>query len=271
MALLIVSICVGLVVGILSGLLGIGGGTIMVPVFKLGYGLAAIVSTATSLFTIIPTAISGSITHIRNKTCIPQLGLALGVGGALTSPIGVRLANISPDWLIMLAAALVIAYSAFTMLKKALKAQPSNMSKVTSANSTNLAAEDSAQSFEINAKTVFTCVLIGALAGVMSGYVGVGGGFLMVPLMMQILNLPMKKTSGTSLIAIAILAIPGVITQALAGNVNWAVGICVAVGTVPGAIIGAKLIKRLPERTLRFVFSAMLFFAAVALVVNQLV
>jgi uncharacterized membrane protein YfcA len=105
----------------------------------------------------------------------------------------------------------------------------------------------------------------------MSGYVGVGGGFLMVPLMMQILNLPMKKTSGTSLIAIAILAIPGVITQALAGNVNWAVGICVAVGTVPGAIIGAKLIKRLPERTLRFVFSAMLFFAAVALVVNQLV
>jgi hypothetical protein len=134
-----------------------------------------------------------------------------------------------------------------------------------------LAAEGSAQSFEINAKTVFTCVLIGALAGVMSGYVGVGGGFLMVPLMMQILNLPMKKTSGTSLIAIAILAIPGVITQALAGNVNWAVGICVAVGTVPGAIIGAKLIKRLPERTLRFVFSAMLFFAAVALVVNQLV
>ena len=115
------SIVVGFFVGVLSGMLGIGGGTVLVPIFKLGYAMDAIASTATSLFTIIPTSISGMITHIRNKTCIPALGVAAGIGGAITSPVGVWLASISPEWMIMVAAALVIAYSASTMFQKAIK------------------------------------------------------------------------------------------------------------------------------------------------------
>ena len=115
------SIVVGFFVGVLSGMLGIGGGTVLVPIFKLGYAMDAIASTATSLFTIIPTSISGMITHIRNKTCIPALGVAAGIGGAITSPVGVWLASISPEWTIMVAAALVIAYSASTMFQKAIK------------------------------------------------------------------------------------------------------------------------------------------------------
>ena len=103
------SIAVGLVVGVLSGLLGIGGGTILVPTFKLGYLMHSIACTATSLFTIIPTSVSGAISHLRNKTCVPALGLAAGLGGAVTSPLGVWLASRSEGWMIMLAAALIIA------------------------------------------------------------------------------------------------------------------------------------------------------------------
>ncbi|MEG0620059.1 MAG: sulfite exporter TauE/SafE family protein [Raoultibacter sp.] len=115
----IVAACVGVVVGILSGLLGIGGGTVMVPVFRLGFGLSAIEAAATSLFTIIPTSLAGCVTHIRNKTCRVPLGVAAGLGGACTAPVGVWLASISPSWAIMAAAALIIGYSAISMLKKA--------------------------------------------------------------------------------------------------------------------------------------------------------
>ena len=101
------SAAVGVAVGILSGLLGIGGGTVLVPVFKLLYGMPAIAATATSLFTIIPTSLSGVVTHLRNNTCIPALGVAAGIGGAIMSPLGVWLASVSPDWAIMTAAALV--------------------------------------------------------------------------------------------------------------------------------------------------------------------
>ena len=115
---------VGVLIGIASGLLGIGGGTVMVPIFRLAFGMSATMSTATSLFDIIPTSISGAISHVKGKTCIPALGIAAGLGGACLSPVGVWLAQLSPDWLVMLAAALIIGYSAINMFKKAFKLRP---------------------------------------------------------------------------------------------------------------------------------------------------
>ena len=93
----------------------------MIPLFRLGFGLSAIVSTATSLFTIVPTSIAGCITHLKNKTCIAKIGLIAGVAGACTSPLGVLAATNSPDIAIMACAAIIIAYSAITMFRKAIK------------------------------------------------------------------------------------------------------------------------------------------------------
>lgn len=265
------SAAVGVAVGILSGLLGIGGGTVLVPVFKLLYGMPAIAATATSLFTIIPTSLSGVVTHLRNKTCIPALGVAAGIGGAIMSPLGVWLASVSPDWAIMTAAALVIAYSATTMFRKALKLRKKQKAQ----ESEERMAAQGEDAFEKAAlpparRLALVGFCVGLVAGVVSGYVGVGGGFLMIPLFMQLLKTPMKLTSGTSLIAVMILAIPGTIAQAVLGNVDWVAGIMVAIGTIPGAAIGSKLIVRVPELVLRFVFSAFLLVAAALLVLNQL-
>ena len=110
---------------------------------------------------------------------------------------------------------------------------------------------------------------VGAIAGVASGYVGLGGGFVMVPLMVSLFRIPMKLTSGTSLIAVALLAAPAAVTQALYGNVEWMVAAAVAVGSVPGALWGARLIPHVPERALRFIFSGFLLVGAVMLVLNQ--
>ena len=112
-------------------------------------------------------------------------------------------------------------------------------------------------------------VPIGALAGLASGYVGLGGGFLMVPLMMSLLNMPMKLTSGTSLFAIMILALPATAVQLYLGNVDLLVGVAVACGSIPGAAVGARFMRRIPERQLRFGFAALLLFGAVMLVVNE--
>ena len=276
-----VSLVVGLAVGVLAGLLGIGGGMLLVPAFKLGYAMDSLMCTATSLFTIIPTSVSGAISHIRNKTCLPKLGVAAGLGGACLSPLGVWLATLSPDWAVMGAAALIIAYSSVTMFRKALKAPkvPRGAGAgAADAAAKEAAAEDRAAAIErahaeaptIGWREAAIGAAIGLFAGLASGYVGVGGGFIMVPLMMSILHVPMKLTSGTSLIAVMILAVPGTVTQALLGNINWIAGIAVACGSIPGATLGAKLIPKVPERQLRFLFAGFLVVAAVLLVVNQL-
>lgn len=279
--LFLVSLVVGLAVGVLAGLLGIGGGMLLVPAFKLGYAMDSLMCTATSLFTIIPTSVSGAISHIRNKTCLPKLGVAAGLGGACLSPLGVWLATLSPDWAVMGAAALIIAYSSVTMFRKALKAPKVPRGAgvgAADAAAKEAAAEDRAAAIErahaeaptIGWREAAIGAAIGLFAGLASGYVGVGGGFIMVPLMMSILHVPMKLTSGTSLIAVMILAVPGTVTQALLGNINWIAGIAVACGSIPGATLGAKLIPKVPERQLRFLFAGFLVVAAVLLVVNQL-
>ena len=314
-------VLVGVFIGILSGLLGIGGGTIMVPVFRLAFGLSPLMSTATSLFTIIPTSISGAVSHIKGKTCVPALGLAMGLGGALTSPVGVWLASLSPAWLVMLAAALIIGYSAVNMLRKAVKApskrktaesrressgpsaaapgdsgarrsaaRPSAScasllrsdgeinSAQTAPSSPGVAAEgvgtgnhdETAPAVpKLSRKQLLIGAAIGLGAGLMSGYVGVGGGFIMVPLMLSLIHIPMKLASGTSLIAILILAIPGTIENGIAGNIDYVVGLSVAIGSIPGAVLGAMLVKRVPERVLRFIFGGFLIIAAIVLFLNE--
>ena len=255
---------VGVLIGIASGLLGIGGGTVMVPIFRLAFGMSATMSTATSLFAIIPTSISGAISHVKGKTCIPALGIAAGLGGACMSPIGVWLAQLSPDWLVMLAAALIIGYSAINMFKKAFKV-PRAGQPVAGVDAAAPTADDSS----LSRKQLLQGAAIGLVAGLASGYVGVGGGFIMVPLMLSIIGIPMRKASGTSLIAVMILAIPGVIEQGIIGNINYLAGIAIVIGTIPGAAIGARLVTKVPERTLRLLFGCFLIVAAVMLVLNE--
>lgn len=330
----VVPALVGVLIGVASGLLGIGGGTVMVPIFRLAFGMSATMSTATSLFAIIPTSISGAISHVKGKTCIPALGIAAGLGGACLSPVGVWLAQLSPDWLVMLVAALIIGYSAINMFKKAFKVSragqpakgadaaaaagtpscgskpssraearvvelspqsdaPAATSLTSSGEQAALAADPSATSGSSSAapslassgepaasaptvddsplsrKQLLQGVAIGLVAGLASGYVGVGGGFIMVPLMLSIVGIPMRKASGTSLIAVMILAIPGVIEQGIIGNINYLAGIAIVIGTIPGAVIGAKLVTKVPERTLRLLFGCFLIVAAIMLVLNE--
>ena len=81
-------------------------------------------------------------------------------------------------------------------------------------------------------------VAIGLGAGVASGYVGVGGGFIMVPLLLSLVGISMRQASGTSLIAgDDPRYFPGVIEQALLGNINYLAGIAISIGSIPGAII----------------------------------
>ena len=274
MEVFVASALVGVVVGALSGLLGIGGGTLMVPIFRLGFGMTALESTATSLFTIVPTSLVGFATHIKNKTCIPRVGVVCGLAGALTSPVGVILASLSPAWLVMLAAALIVAYSSVSMFRKAIR-----MPKVAATAVTPLeeGAEEAAKEIEeklpefaFTKKRVAQAIAIGLGAGLASGYVGVGGGFIMVPLFLSVLGIMMRQASGTSLVAVTILAVPGVITQVMLGNVEFIAGIAMAAGSIPGAILGANLTRIVPERQLRFAFGTFLLVSAVALFGNEI-
>ncbi len=292
----------GVLVGVLSAALGIGGGVVMVPTFRLIGGMEPIVSSGTSLFVIVPTSIAGVWRHIKAGTCHVRVGLLIGLAGACTSVLGTRVAGISPGWTIMLVAALVIVYSAYNMFQKGLKkpakakgakaASASSSASSTvydagegaekdafvaspSASSSSASSASSVSSVTksnvFSARHIVVAILIGLAAGFLSGYVGVGGGFIIVPLLCSFLGMDMKHAAGTSLLAVLCLATPAAISQAVSGNVNFVVACEVIVGAVFGAILGQKIASRLPDRTLRLFFGVLLAISAVVLVINEFV
>ena len=269
---------IGVAIGILSGMLGIGGGTVMVPLFRLAFGLDPLAATATSLFSIIPTSLAGLSKHLRNGTCIPRIGLICGCAGACASPLGVLAATHSPNWAVMGGTSLVIGYSSITMLRRGIAAVRAERAAAAASPSkaADSCAEGTRSSTEaahaaMTMRTVAAMIAIGLIAGFMGGYVGVGGGFIMVPLFISVLGISMREASGTSLVAVCILAVPGVIEQALLGNVHVSVGLAIAVGSMPGSILGASLVKRIPESALRLLFASFLLVVAVILVLNEVV
>ena len=272
----------------------------MVPAFRLIFGLSPLEATATSLFTIIPTSLSGAWKHTKNRTCVVKLGLAAGLAGACMSPIGVWVADHVSGWVVMAAAAAVIIYSAVSMLRGVVKKNNAEDATPATASVTSQGTDKAAVQWTDQAvvqvdggiskdspkdkssgpfaliyrgkrrSAYLFGALVGLVAGFLGGFVGVGGGFIMIPLFVSVLGLPMSKASGTSLIAVLLIAIPATIEQALLGHIRYGFGLAFAIGSIPGAVIGASLVKRAPERVLKIIFSVFLVCVAIMLVVNEL-
>jgi uncharacterized protein len=111
-------------------------------------------------------------------------------------------------------------------------------------------------------------VVVGLIGGTLSGLTGVGGGVILVPLLVLWLHWGQKAAQSASLTAIIPIALVGAITYASDGAVDWHLGIALAAGAVVGARVGAGLLARLPERTLKGAFGVLLLVAAAASVLK---
>jgi uncharacterized membrane protein YfcA len=261
----------GVLVGILSGMFGIGGGTMMIPLLNLVFRLPILVSTATSLFVIAPTSLSGSWRHVRQGTVDVRASLVIGLSGAITSMLSAYLSERLPDIVILIAAVCVILYSASSVIRSALKGSAAKKDDALDGCPADVLEDGPVVAALSAAPRVRMPALIclGLFAGLVAGVVGVGGGFIIVPIGIAYLGYSFKRASGTSLLAIAFIAIPGIITHALLGHIWYLYGIALMVGSIPGANLGARLITRIPERAARFAFGGLLVFSGTLLVINR--
>lgn len=111
-------------------------------------------------------------------------------------------------------------------------------------------------------------VAIGVVAGVLSGLFGVGGGVIVVPALMAFLQMDQRSASASSLVAIAPAAVVGAVTYAVQGQVHWLAALTLAVGSVVGAPIGARLLRAVPLRVLPWVFVGFIVVVLVSLFMN---
>ena len=113
-------------------------------------------------------------------------------------------------------------------------------------------------------------VVVGAGAGLLAGLMGVGGGLVLVPALVGYLGLSPRMAIGTSLTAMAPIAIAGSLTYAMAGKVDWGLAFLLALGSSLGMVAGAKVMNRVPTSWLQKAFGALLIFLALRFVTGTL-
>jgi uncharacterized membrane protein YfcA len=240
-------VLIGFAAGVLSGMFGVGGGIVMTPGLQLGLGAAPIVALATPLPVILPTALTGAWRYRRAGEIDLRAGAWMAATGIPASALGALATEIVDTHLLLVVTAALLAWQAVSVLR----------------GSDRRAAEARGHAGPLPFLT------IGALAGFVSGLLGIGGGIVMVPLMVSWLGIPLKRALGTSLAAIVLLVLPGTAVHAANGNIDWALCGVLIIGAVPGARIGAGIALGTAERTLRILVGGFLLLVAIVYGVGE--
>ncbi len=236
----------GVGVGILGGILGIGGGTLLVPLL-LTLGASPLQAVATSLVAVSLSAISGSIQNLRMGTLNLPVLLLLAAPATLTSYGGVWLARqISEAYLLFAFAGFLLVVLFLMQLQRGTKK--------------SLISDEP---LALSRPEQVGLLATGALAGCLSGLFGIGGGTIMVPLQTLLLKMPIKAAVVNSLAAIVPTALVATLGHAYNGDVLWLDGIALALGSLVGAQGGARLLPLLPEKAVQIMFSLLLIGLAV--------
>ena len=236
----LLTLLAGIGTGVMSAAFGVGGGVVSTPAVRL-LGLGAELAIGTTLPSILPSALSGSLRYAREglvdwhavRLTVPA-GVAASVGGSV-------LAHELPGdgHLLMIATALLLAFTASRMARPRRETGPAEV------------AGPSAPAEEPPHPTL-RLVAVGTVAGLLSGLLGIGGGVVMVPGFTELARIPLKTAIATSLVCVGTFAIPGTLTHHLLGGVVWwPWAALLAIGVVPGARVGAALAIRATDARLR--------------------
>jgi uncharacterized protein len=233
----------GLVSGLLAGVLGIGGGSVLVPLMVY-VGFSPINAIGTSSLAILLTSLSGSIQNWRmGYIDWRKVGL-LGLPALFAAQLGAALAqHIPAHWLLFGFAAMMLTNIYLVGLKQQLIGIESSRSSIT--------------------QTRLSTTITGILAGLVAGLMGVGGGAIMVPLQMLLLGETIKVAIQTSLGVVMLTAVSATIGHSINGHVLFSQGIILGIGGLLGAQLGTRYLPKLPDTIVSNLFRLTLFLTAI--------
>lgn len=230
---LVLTLVLAVLVGITLGLLGGGGSILTVPLLVYVAGMETKEAIATSLLVVGVTSAVGAISHARAGRVQWRTGLVFGVAGMTGAYAGGRVAEFIPGRWLLIAFALMMVATALAMLRPRREIDPAQ-------------APDHLPTARV--------VLDGLVVGLVTGLVGAGGGFLVVPALALLGGLPMPVAVGTSLVVIAMKSMAGMAGYLASVTIDWQLAALVTGAAVLGALLGGRLAGRIAPDHLRRLF-----------------
>ena len=258
----LLTLAAGLVTGVLSGMFGIGGAVISNPAIR-SLGASPIQSVGSTLPSILPSAISGALRYHREGLLRLRVVAWTGLSGAAVAVAGSLLTTVVPN-----ARVLTISIAGLMVYTAIRTGRAARRDAVAPADEREMAPDHVAPAPIRD--SWWLLVSIGLVAGLFSGLLGIGGGLLMVPAFTGLVRMPLKETLGTSLACVGIIAVPGTVTHAILGHIDWGFAIPLSIAVIPGARLGAGLAIRASDRALRLTVAIGLSIVAVVYATSEL-
>ncbi len=248
---LLVALALALLIGVSLGLLGGGGSILTLPILTYAVGMETKSAIAASLFVVGVTSATGAIAHARAGRIQWRTGLLFGAAGMVGAFVGGRAAAYVPGRVLMIGFAAMMIVTAIAMLR-------------------GRRAPAGATPAPVRTLPVGKVLAEGAVVGVVTGIVGAGGGFLVVPALVLFGGLPMEIAVGTSLVVIAMKSFAGLAGHLGHVDVDWPITLAVTAAAVVGSFAGGRLAGRIPGDTLRRGFGGFVLAMAAFVLGKQL-
>ncbi|MEJ2368548.1 MAG: sulfite exporter TauE/SafE family protein [Acidobacteriota bacterium] len=272
---------VGAVVGFLSGVFGVGGGFLMTPILIM-LGIEPMVAAASDANQIVAASTSGAFAHYKEGNVDVKMGGLMLLGGVVGGTLGTFLIKFlrqtgNVDVVIRICYVVLLALVGVIMLAESLSSR--------SAAARRLNRKESwlervripmplPTRFEVSGVTASAVspVILGVIVGILAALMGVGGGFLLIPVMTYLLRMPMKIVVGTSLFQMLFTAGATTVMQAVVNhNVDIFLALALLVGSSIGAQVGAKAGKRLSGTQLKIFLALIVLALSVKMFISLLV
>jgi uncharacterized membrane protein YfcA len=248
---MILTLALSVLIGVSLGLLGGGGSILTVPILVYAAGLDPKDGIATSLLVVGATSVSAMLFHARGGRVAWRVGLLFGVASMIGAYGGGRLAHVLPAKLLLAGFTLMMFVTALAMMRRRRDAAAAEVTALRGAAFARAAA-------------------IGVAIGLLTGVIGAGGGFVIVPALVLLSGLPMRTAVGTSLLVIAMNSFAGFAGTLSHATIHWSLALAVTAASVVGSLVGAALAGRVKPESLRSGFAWFVLAMAVFMTFKQL-
>ncbi|GBQ93748.1 sulfite exporter TauE/SafE family protein [Asaia krungthepensis] len=236
----------GSLVGLVLGLIGGGGSILAVPLLIYLVGVRnPHVAIGTSAFAVAINALAGLVTHAREHTVKWRCAGFFAPAGMIGAALGAHLGKAMDGQRLLLLFAALMVLVGIAMIRGR--------------------HDQGIPGAACNRDNVWKVGLFGLCTGGLSGFFGIGGGFLIVPALMAATHMPVLNAVGTSLVAVAAFGVTTAASYALSGLVDWSLALWFILGGVAGCVIGTRLARAMGQgsgATLKLVFAALIFIVA---------
>ncbi len=263
---MVISLVLGVVVGIIMGLTGAGGGILAVPLLVFGLQLSVAQAGPIGLLAVGISAALGALVGLKNGIVRYRAAILIAGIGIVLAPLGLWLAQRINTSVLGVLFAAVLAWVAYKTVKEARAVYPDSQQ-------IPLAPPCLRDTQRGRFVWTSTCAQVltfsGAVAGFLSGLLGVGGGFVVVPALQRYTDLTTRSAVATSLAVIALVALAGVGSSIATGQLDLAMALPFAAGGAVGMGAGAMLSTRLSQKNLKLAFAVICAVVSVGMVAKS--